>query len=68
MKSDVLGEQPFLSQKKLLSIINFQKTVRTIELPKSHKTSAQVKKCFFTFLSRQFFNFDKLKQYVPQFI
>jgi len=30
MKSDVLGEQPFLSQKKLLSIINFQKTVRSI--------------------------------------
>ena len=33
-----------------------------------NKTFAQVKKCFFNFLSEQFFNFDKLKWYVPQFI
>jgi transposase len=33
-----------------------------------NKTSAQVKKCFFNFLNGQFFNFDKLKWYVTQFI
>lgn len=33
-----------------------------------NKTFAQVKKSFFNFLSGQFFNFDKLKQYLPQTI
>ncbi|NJL59963.1 MAG: hypothetical protein HC887_10295 [Desulfobacteraceae bacterium] len=40
------------------------KTVRTIDFYEN-KTSAQVKKCFFNFLSEQFFNFDKLKWYLP---
>jgi len=30
-----------------------------------NKTFTQVKKCFFDFLSRQFFNFDKLNWYLP---
>jgi transposase len=33
-----------------------------------NKTFAQVKKCFFDFLSKQFFNFDKLNWYLPQII
>ena len=33
-----------------------------------NKTFADVKKCFFNFLSSQLFNFDKLKWYLPQFI
>ena len=33
-----------------------------------NKTFAQVKKCFFNFLSGNFFNFDKLNWYLPQFI